>query len=41
MDAFAQLLLGLLAAALVLSLIRDGRGGPTRWLRAKFLGETA
>lgn len=40
MDSLAQLILGLLAAALVVSAIQHGPTGPARWLRAKFLGET-
>jgi uncharacterized membrane protein len=36
----ARLILGLIAAVLVLQLIQHGPAGPTRWLRAKFLGDT-
>jgi hypothetical protein len=39
-ESLARLVLLVLAAALVVALIRDGPGGPTRWLKAKFLGET-
>jgi hypothetical protein len=38
-EQFARLLLLLVVAALALALVRDGPGGPTRWLKAKFLGE--
>jgi hypothetical protein len=39
MQAAARLILGLLAAVLVLQLIEHGPAGVKRWLRAKFLGE--
>jgi hypothetical protein len=40
-ESFARLVVGLIAAALLLALVKDGPGGPTAWLRAKFLGEAA
>lgn len=37
----SKLLVGLLVAALLLAVMRDGPGGPAKWMRAKFLGETS
>lgn len=39
MDSLASLILWLLAGALIVQLITHGPGGPTRWIKAKFLGE--
>ena len=36
-----MLILELIVGALVLALVTDGPGGPTKWVRAKFLGEVA
>jgi hypothetical protein len=38
-EQFARLILMLFVASLALALVRDGPGGATRWLKAKFLGE--
>jgi hypothetical protein len=38
-ESFARLIVLALGAALVVALIREGPGGPTRWVRAKFLGD--
>ena len=39
MESLARLILGLLAAALVLATIQGGPDGAKRWLSAKFLGK--
>jgi hypothetical protein len=41
MEAFARLILGLVAASLVVSLIQNGPDGPRKWMAAKFLGKTS
>jgi hypothetical protein len=38
-ESFARLVVLAIGAALVVALINEGPGGPTRWLKAKFLGE--
>jgi hypothetical protein len=38
-ESFARLVVLAIGAALVVALIREGPGGPTRWVRAKFLGD--
>lgn len=39
MEELARFLLLLLAVAVVINLVRGGRGGVAEWLRAKFLGK--
>lgn len=41
MESFARLLAALLVGVLVVQLVQHGPGGATKWLRAKFLGETS
>lgn len=39
MESFSRVVVLALGAALVVALIRDGPGGPTRWVKAKLLGD--
>lgn len=36
-----MLVLELIFGALLLALVTDGPGGPTKWFKSKFLGETS
>lgn len=39
MEELAKLFILLIAVALFIQLVKRGTGGPTHWLKVKFLGE--
>ena len=39
MDSLAGIFLGVLAASLLIAVLKDGPGAATTWFKAKFLGE--